>query len=122
MMTNTYAEIEALYAEKIAPYIGRIKAGMATVDLGFKTIISLLITLVFTGYFSHQDHLHFSGKGSSLSYLIACVMAHPLEFLGVVIISAVIFKVNFSLLYQRYLPFFLWDRYRRLRKKVYWAC
>jgi hypothetical protein len=38
-------------------------------------------------------------------------MAHPLEFLGVVIVSAVIFKVNFSWLYQRYLPFFLWDRY-----------
>jgi hypothetical protein len=51
MMTSTFAEIEALYAEKIAPHVGTIKAGIKSVDWLFKGSIAITFILNFTLYF-----------------------------------------------------------------------
>ncbi|MCS6267701.1 MAG: DUF3137 domain-containing protein [Vampirovibrio sp.] len=111
MMTSTFAEIKTLYDEKIVPYVGRVNSGIKSVDWLFKGSIAITFILTFTLYFSNQDNLHFSGRGKGrfFAYLTACIMSHPWEFVVIVVLSVIIFNINFSWFYQRYLPFFLWD-------------
>lgn len=115
-MTSTYAEIKTLYDEKIAPHVGKIKAGMMIVDWSIKLAVLLGMLSLFSLYFGWVDGVKIIREHrNELEILIAFIVNfgvhHPLLFICWLGVSVVVFRIDFSDIYHRFLPFYLWDRY-----------
>jgi hypothetical protein len=115
-MTSTFAEIEALYTEKIAPHVGKIKASMMIVDWSIKLAFLQGILSLFSLYFGWVDGVkiireHRNELMILMTFVVNFCLHHPLLFGCWAAISVIIFRLDFSELYRRFLPFYLWDNY-----------
>lgn len=110
-MTSTFAEIETLYWEKLSPAIGKIKFAIFSLDITVKVSLAIAIVVLFVFCTNSQNPLVVSGTSTIFTIISTSLTASLPQLLCGIAVSLIVFCVDFSWVYQRYLPFCFWDKY-----------